>query len=123
MASVWRMTPSHEDGGEEQSGRSRLTPEVVRSLQGSYTHRDALGRVETYSNNIPSPYGWYLDPNDARLTRLSRIQDAKSLANNSAWSIQLAASVYNSDGKGELTARPLQYALACLLLPILVRMP
>jgi hypothetical protein len=83
-------------------------------------HRDALGRVKPVNQDKWCPHGWYLDPNDAKLAEIQKVQGTHNMHSKLPWVIQMAASSYESDGKGVLTIRSGQYALACLALPWLV---
>lgn len=83
-------------------------------------HRDALGRVKQFPQETQSLYGWYLDPDNAKLAELEKVQGSQNMHSKLPWVIQMAASSYVSDGKGVLTVRGGQYALACLALPWLV---
>ena len=84
------------------------------------THRDALGRVRQIPQEKWSPHGWYLHPDNAKLAELEKIQGTQNMHSKLPWVIQMAASSYESDGKGNLSMRQGQYALACLALPWLV---
>lgn len=86
----------------------------------SLIHRDALGRVRQFPQETKSLHGWYLDPDNAKLAELEKIQGSQNMHSKLPWVIQMAASSYVSDGKGVLTVRGGQYALACLALPWLV---
>jgi len=83
-------------------------------------HRDALGRAKQLPQDKWSPHGWYLDPNNAKLAELLKVQGTHNMHSKLPWVIQMAASGYESDGKGVLHIRGGQYALACLALPWLV---
>jgi hypothetical protein len=83
-------------------------------------HRDALGRIRQVPQEKWSPHGWYLDPDNAKLAELEKVQGTQNMHSKLPWVIQMAASSYVSDGKGVLSRRSGQYALACLALPWLV---
>jgi len=83
-------------------------------------HRDALGRVREVPLDKLSANGWYLHPDNAKLAELEKIQGTQNMHSKLPWVIQMAASSYVSDGKGVLTIRGGQYAVACLALPWLV---
>jgi hypothetical protein len=83
-------------------------------------HRDALGRVREVPLDKLSANGWYLHPDNAKLAELEKVQGTHNMHSKLPYVIQMAASSYVSDGKGVLTMRGGQYALACLALPWLV---
>lgn len=83
-------------------------------------HRDALGRVRRPAKAGWTRYGWYLDPDNAKLVELRRLQSPKNIESKVAWAIQVAASAYESDGNDGLQACLPQFIVACILLPILV---
>lgn len=83
-------------------------------------HRDALGRVSEVSETSWPQHGWYLDPDDAKLRKLRRVQDATSLHSKIPWAIRAAALAYRSEGKGELKLQPAYFAAVCLAIPVFV---
>lgn len=89
-------------------------------LDTTIEHTDALGRVMRVSKIDTTQYGWFLDPDDAKLIRLSRIQQATNLETQISPAVQSAASAFDSDGKGGLEPRLSRYIAVCFSLPFLV---
>ena len=83
-------------------------------------HIDALGRVRQVPQEKWSPHGWYLDPDNAKLAELEKVQGTHNMHSKLPYVIQVAAASYQSDGKGVLHMQSSQYALACFALPWLV---
>jgi len=83
-------------------------------------HRDALGRVRQVPQEKWSPHGWYLDPDNAKLAELEKVQGTHNMRSKLPYVIQVAAASYKSDGKGVLHIQAGQYGLACFALPWLV---
>lgn len=86
--------------------------------QDSLTHRDALGRLTPLPETECVEDNWCLDPNSAKLTQLLNLQKSTDLVSKVPWAIELAASAYKSDGKGELSTRWGIYVCSSILLPI-----
>lgn len=86
----------------------------------SIQHRDALGRVSEVSKADESQYGWYLDPDTAKLKVLRKVQTSTALQSKVPWVIRAAASAYQSDGQSDLKLRPVSYAAAAFAIPFLV---
>jgi hypothetical protein len=86
---------------------------------GILVHRDALGRQKQVSTS-DCPHGWYLNPNDAKLAELRKVQSSTVMESKVPWVIQMAASAYECDGEGDLHIRMKQYIIACATMPALV---
>lgn len=108
------------DGDLEAQAKSTGMDAQFAGSTDTLVHRDALGRLKQVSNMEDSEHGWYLDPNDAKLAEIQKVQKTTNMHSKLPWVIQMAASGYESNGKGVLSIRTNQYALACLALPFLV---
>lgn len=104
---------------EAQAKRTGFDHHSIDS-KNTLIHRDALGRVRQIPQEKWSPHGWYLHPDNAKLAELEKVQGTHNMHSKLPYVIQMAASSYVSDGKGVLSIRSGQYALACLALPWLV---
>ena len=111
-------TSSFHPGLESQAGTG--TDSQFDKSTSIYEHRDGLGRVKRLANDDWTRYGWYLDPESARLIELPLIQGTENMHSKLPWVIQTAAASYKSDGKGVLHVRPFHYIYACLALPVYV---
>jgi hypothetical protein len=100
----------------ESPAVNRQPTKSVRVL----VHRDALGRQKQVSTGSPGQHGWYLNPNDAKLAELRKIQSSTVMESKVPWVIQMAASAYECDGEGDLHIRMKKYIIACATMPALV---
>lgn len=110
---------SHPGSLESQAVNTGTNYSISNSA-ATFDHRDGLGRVTQLTCDDCTRYGWYLDPDDAKLAELQVVQGTENMHSMLPWVIQMAAASYQSDGKGALHIRPFHYALACLVLPFLV---
>lgn len=89
-------------------------------LNTTIEHRDALGRVRQVSKIDTTQHGWFLDPDDAKLIKLSSVQQATNFETQIFPAVQSAASAFDSDGKGAFEPRLPRYIAVCFSLPFLV---
>jgi hypothetical protein len=117
-SSLPTATSSSQPSLEAQTATG--TDEKLLKSASTYGHRDGLGRVTQLANDDWTRYGWYLDPESAKLVELPLIQGTENMHSKLPWVIQTVAASYKSDGKGVLRVRPFHYVYACLALPVYV---